>query len=216
MIMGAVDAAEASRWAARADVCVMTERPIYERCLGSSARAAGWMERGVPFICTSLSELGSVIESEELGLTYTPGDSDGLARAILDAASDPARLRDVADRAQTFARTHWGRSSTTAPLSQWVRSAGRSPDAAVDNPIAISALLEEKSELIDNIHSLRVELGDSDRRYHEARAALGEIHHSRMWKFWMAYLACARLPRRLVRGLRSRSHTGRQDAGDGR
>jgi glycosyltransferase involved in cell wall biosynthesis len=169
-LLGALPADEAEQWRRRSDLALVTERPIVERALGSSGRVAGWLSAGLPVACTGTSELGEWLARHDAALTYPPGDGDALARLILDAASDPERVRRMGERARALAVADFSPERSTEPLRSWVRAASRAPDAGRGNPISL--LADERA-------------AEWQARYHEARAELGRIHQSRMWRLWM-------------------------------
>lgn len=169
-LLGALPADEAERWRRRADLALVTERPIVERALGSSGRVAGWLASGIPVACTATSELGEWLERQGVALTYPPGDGDALARLILDAASDPERVRRMGQRARELAVEAFSPERSTEPLRSWVRCARRAPDAG--RGAELSLLADERT-------------AEWQGRYHEVRAELGHIHQSRMWRLWM-------------------------------
>jgi GT2 family glycosyltransferase len=196
-IKGQLETAEADAFLGRADLGIVTEKKLTERMLGSSGRVLRWLAAGLPLVCTDVSELGSTMAERDLASVYRTGDSDDLARAILDAASDPAGARVRAERAREFASATWSIDRTTSPVRSWVRSYRRAPDARLDNQLALTPLVDA---------ARRWPKTEAD--YHEVRSELGKIHQSRMWKIWMFYLG-------LTRFLRFRGKDGGPaDAGD--
>ncbi len=188
VVKGALSAQEAASWRARANLGVVTERELYERVLGSSGRVASWLEDGLPFVCAECSELGAIVAAEGLGKTYQTGDAGDLARVIIEAAGEREELQARADRSRRRALAKWGVPETTEPLRRWVAEGRRRPDADLDNPISIV-------NLIVRFHQ---DLAEADKRLREARAELDDIHQSRMWKLWMAYIAVTNPLRRLL------------------
>jgi glycosyltransferase involved in cell wall biosynthesis len=183
VVKGPVDAELAARYQARADLGVVTEKPLVERRLGSSGRVLGWLSAGVPVICTGVSELGGLLAERGLARIYHEGDPEDLARAILDVAGDPVAARDRALRAQAFACEAFSARATAEPLVRWVEHARRAPDAGVDNPLALTPVVAASKQL-DGVHH---ELDEARAEYHAVRAELGTIHTSRMWRIWMSY-----------------------------
>lgn len=169
-LLGALPADEAEQWRRRADLALVTERPIPERALGSSGRVAGWLAAGLPVACTSTSELGEWLARHDAALTYPSGDGDALARLILDAASDPEPVRRMGERARALAVEEFSPERSTGPLRSWVQAANRAPDAGRGNPISL--LADERA-------------AEWQARYHEVRGELGRVHQSRMWQLWM-------------------------------
>lgn len=207
VVMGRLDAEEARRIRARADIGVVTERHLYERELGSSGRIAAWLGEGLPVVCTALSELGETVENEGLGFVYQPGSARDLSRTILEAREDRRRLEEVAARARRFAALALDPAKTTAPLRAWVKKATPSSDRSRRNSLDVWHELQELREesarererwAVDRERWV-VERAEHENRFHAVRGELGDIHHSRMWKVWMVYQAALRLftaPRR--------------------
>ncbi len=192
LLKGRLPAAEADGYLARADLGVVTEKPIYERSLGSSARLARWLAQGLPFVCADVSELARIVAENGLGLTYPAGDSDALASRILEAAADPGLRQRLGEAGRRYAEREWSYERTTRPLVDWVERAQRPDDR--DRP-------EMRSRLASP--SRRAELEVLERRYlrlekdyHDLRHELGEIHESKMWTWWMGYLDARRFLRR--------------------
>jgi GT2 family glycosyltransferase len=184
VIKGPLAADLAAAYRRRADLGVVTEKDLTERFLGSSGRILQWIEDGLPVLCTSVSELGSILAANGLAAVYEVGNPEDFARVILEAASDPETARARAARGRRYALEHWSVSATTAPLRRWVRNGGRAPDAGFENPLSVVSMLAAARQASE----LRVELDQERRNYHQVRSELGLIHQSRMWKIWMFYL----------------------------
>ena len=184
LVKGQLDASEAALYRRRADLGVVTEKDLTERYLGSSGRILEWIEKGLPVVCTEVSELGSILAAEDLASVYRVGDPDDLARVILAAAETPESARERAARGQRYARENWSVAATTTPLRRWVGTGERSPDGALGNPLSVVAMLDVANRLA----GVRAELDDERGNYHRVRSELGSIHQSRMWKIWMSYL----------------------------
>lgn len=175
VIKGRLPADEAGAYLERADFGIVTEKDLAERALGSSGRILNWLGRGLPVVCTGLSELGAILAANELVWTYRAGDPDDLARAVLELAASADLGRERAGRARAFAMANWSTTTTMAPVREWVSSPGRASDAGLPNPL---------------LHGL----SDSLKALEVVRSELTAIHHSRMWKLWST---CAGLKKRL-------------------
>ena len=187
LLKGRLPAIEASRYLARADLGVVTEKPIYERTLGSSARMVDWLGRGLPFVCAGVSELGATLAARDCVLTYVPGDARELARRLTAAAADPGALCALGERGRAFALEHLSFERTARPLLEWVASAERLPDASVPD---LRPFVEVHCRTLDaRIRDLEQRLDRRERDYHQVREDLGEVHHSKAWRWWMGYLA---------------------------
>ncbi len=186
LLKGRLPAAEAERYLARADLGVVTEKAVYERFLGSSARVVHWLGRGLPLVCAEVSELGATLAAEDLALTYLPGDVRGLARRIVEATADRGELRRRGERGRAFVEERWNFERTTRPLREWVERAERLADAA--DPRLRPFVEVHSAKLEARIAELEDRLEQRDRDYHRVRGELGEIHLSRFWSWWMRYL----------------------------
>lgn len=163
VIKGRLPAGEADAYLRRADVGIVTEKDLAERSLGSSGRVLHWLGRGLPLVCTGLSELGSMLAEKDLASTYRAGDADDLARAVLEIATSPDLGRDRAGRAREYAIEHWSTQTTMAPVGEWVAIGRRAPDADLENPIL--------EGLIDPQGLLRA-----------TRLELARVRGSRVWR----------------------------------
>jgi glycosyltransferase involved in cell wall biosynthesis len=183
-VLGGVEARRAAAIRRRADLGIVTEKRLAERELGSSGRILHWIERGLPFVCTDLSELGATLAARGLAAIYRPGDPEDLSRAILDAVADPAEARERAERARRFADERWSVAASTEPFRRWIASAVAEPAPDGPNPLSLAAAVQAQRALGET----RAELAEERARFNEVRSELGRIHHSRMWKVWMFYL----------------------------
>ncbi len=209
VLKGRLPAAEADRYLARADLGVVTERPVYERFLGSSARMVNWLGRGLPFVCAEVSELGTTLAAGGFALTYAPGDAGALARRIVAAAADPDRLRRLGERGRKFARRQYSFERTTRPLREWVERAERLPDAGVPQ---LRPFVEVHCRNLEaRIRDLEQRLDRREEDYHRVRRELGEIHQSKAWRWWMKYLEWRRVLLRPF-GSNARRNAGARDS----
>jgi len=166
----------------RADFGILAEKDLLERRLGSSGRMAHWLGAGVPPICTALSELGRDVGSRGLGMNYRCGDPEDLERVFVAMVENPARRREMSRAARDYARRELSPEKTTRNLRTWISAAGKLPGSRLRGPASITGLFDE-------ITDLEEELDRRHARIIQLQARLGEIHHSRMWAFWMRYLA---------------------------
>lgn len=124
-LLGCLPKEQADRLQARADLLIVTERPLYERELGSSGRLLGWLADGRRCLCTEQSELGAEVRREGLGLTYTTGDAGSLAERILWAADHPEELETYAATAARYVRDTYSSARTAEPLVRWIEDEAR-------------------------------------------------------------------------------------------
>ena len=204
-LLGRRSKAEADAWVRRAQLGVITERSLYERDLGSSQRVMGWIAAGLPFVCTSASELGMLAMEDELGYCYEAGTPSSFADSLVAAVSDSVGLR-----ARSLACVRWTESKgsdadLTSNLRDWAKDPRRSGDVGLVSLILgdeVSRLREDRqqlrSEFADTFRALRCarrdleyseseieRLKEFEKQYHQVRGELGQIHESRMWKLWM-------------------------------
>jgi len=184
VILGGVEARHATAIRQRADLGIVTEKELAERSLGSSGRILHWLECGLGFVCTDLSELGETLAEHDLASIYRAADPGDLSRAILEVVSDPDAVRERAARARQFAVQRWSVEATTVELRRWVECGGVAPDVADSNPLSLVEATAAQRALSET----QAELEAERVRYHDLRSELGRIHESRMWKLWMAYL----------------------------
>lgn len=133
-LLGQVPREEAEDWQGRAHLGLITEKKLYERELGSSGRISGWLAAGKAILCSSCSELASELAEQDLILTYPAGDAGALARQLIEAAGSPVRLRELAERAEAYAREHLSFAATTRPLREWARDPRRAPQPEATRP----------------------------------------------------------------------------------
>lgn len=169
-------------WIRRADLGLLCEKDILERRLGSSGRIAHWLGAGLPVLCTGLSELGRTIKSHNLGMNYLPGNAEDLAACLVELSSLPtSQLEQMAREARNYSRDKLSPETTTQALRTWVSRARRIQGSRARGSVRLVALL-------DRIDALEGELQDREEGIHKLQSELGDIHHSRMWAWWMRYL----------------------------
>lgn len=113
---------------ADSDLGVLTEKPIYEGMLGSKNRIVQWMSSGLAVAYNDIGDLGELLESRRLGLTFPVGDADTLADRLCWAADHPQEVAAMADRARRFAQEHLSFKATTKALVAWAANPAFAPD----------------------------------------------------------------------------------------
>ncbi|MEM1177510.1 MAG: glycosyltransferase [Acidobacteriota bacterium] len=192
-LLGALPKDEFSALRERADLGVVTEKPLYERLLGSSGRILDWLNAGTPVVCTTLSELGGMVGHGGFGAVYPPGDGDRLAEALLEVARLTTRKRrSMGAAARKHVREHLSIHATTTPLRAWARDPRRAPDAGApraDYLLAAGreAVREEYEHALAEAARFRAENLEFVHRHHQLRGELGDIHNSSMWRLWSVY-----------------------------
>ena len=76
----------------------------------SPLKLFSYMACGKPVVGSDAGETGEVIGRYQAGLTFTPGDSRGLADAIIALLQDPKRRNEIKSTAREIVKTHysWG------------------------------------------------------------------------------------------------------------
>ena len=157
---------------AEADLGVLTDLPIYEGLLGSKNRIIEWMAVGLPALYNRQGDLGELLDREGLGLVFPMGEAGELADRILWAASHPAELRKVAERARVKSRRDFSYEATTRELVAWAAAPARAPDAALARPLG---------------NPLDFEAADPEETVRAGRAAAAR--HSAVHPWWRRVLA---------------------------
>jgi len=138
IFVGWVPTADVPSYYLESDVGINSDRLNYETLLGARYRLTDMCKAGLPVITSLGTEISCEIGRAGLGLTFTIGDANGLAEAILRMASEP-RLRDsMAQRAARHARENCVYTKALAPLRAWARAPARAPDFDRTAPAAIS------------------------------------------------------------------------------
>jgi glycosyltransferase involved in cell wall biosynthesis len=90
-------------WGERLDVAgFFSVADIY--CMSSTSEGLPMsllqaMSTGLPSIVTNVGGMAEVVRNANAGITTSVGDSDAMAEAIIQLASDPARRRTLAENA---------------------------------------------------------------------------------------------------------------------
>lgn len=181
---------EAEAVFARAHLGIVTEKRLYERELGSSARLVGWLAAGLPFVATEQSELAAHAASEGAAAVYPVGDAEALAETIrrstraVDDGSDTLPLGQMAANARAYARKYLGFESTASPVVAWAweKLAARATSAenAAEAPVGKNGrpFLRDLRSLEAEIRSVRIQ-GDILRtRLERAHDELDEHHRA--------------------------------------
>jgi colanic acid biosynthesis glycosyl transferase WcaI len=114
---GLMNPREAGKHLRAADVVLVSERQ--ERTV--SAKLYDVCAIGRPIVAACRGELMRIVESEQIGLAVTHGDTEAMASAIRRLRSDRGLCERLGSRAQEFARSHL-RSRQADRLAQLVES----------------------------------------------------------------------------------------------
>lgn len=166
ILLGCLPKEQAEQVKQRAQLVVITERSLYERELGSSARLLECLAEGRPCLCTEQSELGAELGQRSLALSYATGDTKGLADQIVWAAGHRDDLQDMAQEARRFVTEQFSYCETAKPLVEWAAKAKRAAD--LDAP-------QRKS-----YHAL----ADRLNRAYEAEETLYRIYSSKPYRLY--------------------------------
>jgi GT2 family glycosyltransferase/glycosyltransferase involved in cell wall biosynthesis len=118
------------------DVGINIDRFSYEMLIGCRYRILDMLRAGLPVITTLGTEISHIVREERLGLTFAPGDAQGLKEAILTLARDEALRRRCAYRAKEHVFRHRTVEQVMGPLRQWAQAPERSADRM---PVAAEA-----------------------------------------------------------------------------
>jgi glycosyltransferase involved in cell wall biosynthesis len=102
-----------------ADLAVVTLRQGFEGVIVPS-KVLGYMARAIPILYVGPDgDVGQMIRDAECGDCCLPGDSEGVARVLRRAASEPTLLRQWGDNAQ---RRYASRYTRKSALDQYVEA----------------------------------------------------------------------------------------------
>lgn len=155
-LRGWIPRSEVPNYYLEADIGLNCEKPILEVAFGSKQRILDWSRAELPCVSTRLTELSRVLEQENAGLVYEPGDWAELGRLLCAAAGDRDAIRAMGRHCQRRFREIFGYSRTIEPFREWAKNPWRSPDRERDRH-CLESMMEE-------IHVLR-----SDRMEFESR-----------------------------------------------
>ncbi|GEM_PF-231142 len=129
---------------AESDIGVSVDLPSYQSLLGVRYRVLDMLRARLPVIVTEGSELAHAVSEQRLGLTFAPGDAQGLRDAILTLAADVSLRRRCGARGREYVTVHHLAEEVLAPLRAWVREPSPGPDRlpleGIAPPSARSAL----------------------------------------------------------------------------
>lgn len=103
----------------QADAAIVTDRFSYEGELGARTRINDWMDFGIPIICTEQCELTRDLAGRGLAFVHRPGDTEGLARAILAAATNREGAAVRSTLAREYYNTELGEERVFGPMMRW-------------------------------------------------------------------------------------------------
>ena len=136
---GWVPAERVNAYWTESDLGVLTEQPIYEGLLGSKNRIVQWMGFGLPVSYNRMGDLGDLLETDRLGLTFQTGNGAELTKCLLWAADHPGDLKEMAERSKDYVARELSFEGSTKELVAWAASPSHAPDAEHKGRIASPA-----------------------------------------------------------------------------
>ncbi|UCC68030.1 MAG: glycosyltransferase [Armatimonadota bacterium] len=103
------------------DVGINIDRFSYEMLIGCRYRILDMLRAGLPVITTLGTEISHIVREAGLGMTFAPGDAEGLTEAILTLARDETRRRRCAERGREYVFEHRAVEEVMQPLQRWAR-----------------------------------------------------------------------------------------------
>lgn len=134
-LQGWVEADDVPSYEDEADLGVLSEIPMYEGMLGSKNRIVQWMGHGLPSLYNRVGDLGRLLETEKLGLTFEVGDAGAMAEAMVWAAHHRDELAAMAERARRHTLRQLSFEATTRSLVAWAARPRRAPDAPLHGTV---------------------------------------------------------------------------------
>lgn len=115
------------------DLAVNVDRMSYEALLGSRTRVLDWLRAGLPFVMSSLTELGEQAAAARAGLTYRAGDVQDLTACLLRCITDPVERQAMGQRGRALLLEKFTYQATSQRLLAWAERPARAPDT--DRPV---------------------------------------------------------------------------------
>jgi hypothetical protein len=107
--------------------------------IGCRYRLLDMLRAGLPVVTTLGTEISQIVEQERLGLTFAPGDAEGLKQCLLTLARDESRRKRSADRARDYLLKHRLVADVLKPLQLWAKDPHPSPDRLPVRKIELAA-----------------------------------------------------------------------------
>jgi glycosyltransferase involved in cell wall biosynthesis len=87
------------------DVAVAPYPPL-SAFYSSPLKVYEYMAAGLPIVATKIGQVGEIIDHEQTGILFPPGDAAALTRALCDLKSDPEKRRRLGDQARAAVQSH--------------------------------------------------------------------------------------------------------------
>jgi len=110
------------------DVGINIDRFSYEMLIGCRYRILDMLRAGLPVVTTLGTEISQIVEQERLGMTFAPGDAEGLKECLLTLARDESRRKRSAERARDYLLRHRLLADVMKPLQLWAGNPQPSAD----------------------------------------------------------------------------------------
>ena len=110
------------------DVGINVDRYSYEMLIGCRYRILDMLRAGLPVVTSLGTEISQAVNDARLGITFAPGDAQGLKQAVLALARDETLRRRCAERAKEYAFRYRTVAQVMRPLRQWMQSPERTAD----------------------------------------------------------------------------------------
>ncbi len=132
-----------------ADIGINIDKDIYEVRLGSKNRILDWFRAGLCVLSSNVCELTQIIEDNNIGYTFKPGDADGLKEKLLYLASHKKKVKETGKKGKKFAISNFNFKLTTKELQKWTSNPEHSPDHGKKKQIFFS-----KEEALRNLEKI--------------------------------------------------------------
>ena len=114
------------------NLAILLDKWSYEGVLGSRSRLLEWARYGLPCVMTITSELLQELHSAGVLLSFDHGNPAQLAGLLVEWAADlsgPEKLRQLGQRFQEVAASHYGVEKVYQPILDWASDPQPAPDA---------------------------------------------------------------------------------------
>lgn len=169
------------------DLGINVDSDNYEAVFGARNRLNDMMKAGLAVLTTTGTEISEVLAEHEIALTCDPGDPGAFAERLIWAARHPEELRAMAARGRDYVHEAFSYARTTRPVRAWAEAPYRAPDRGERVEFGDIDFFRPPAEEV-----AEERIAELEERYREVRGQLDDIHRSKMWRLWMAYLAVRR------------------------
>jgi len=121
------------------DVGINIDRFSYEMLIGCRYRILDMLRAGLPVVTTLGTEISEIVEQERLGMTFAPGDAQGLKECLLTLARDESRRKRCAERARDYLLRYRLVADVMKPLQLWANDPRPSPDRLPVRKVEVAA-----------------------------------------------------------------------------